>query len=154
MLARTQRRTACWVVVGLGLAVLAGCAASEPTAPGLGSRQHTANTSWSEPDHYAYTLLSTCGERGGLGTFRLWVRAGQVERAKPLNHGADLLPLRQMPTVGDIVRIAAAAQSGGADEVRVTRTPDGQPRWVSIDYMTNAIDDEACYRVTSLTPLS
>ena len=82
------------------------------------------------------------------------MRAGQVERAKPLSHGADLLPLGQMPTVGDIVRIAAAAQSGGADEVRVTRTPDGQPRWVSIDYMTNAIDDEACYRVTSLTPLS
>ena len=44
MLARTQRRTAGWVVVGLGLAVLAvlavlaGCAGSQPTAPGLGSR--------------------------------------------------------------------------------------------------------------------
>jgi hypothetical protein len=154
MLARMQRRIAGWVVVGFGLAALAGCGGSEPTGPDLSAGRQTASTSWSEPDHYAYTLLSTCGERGGLGAFRVWVRAGQVERAKPLSQGADLLPLRQMPTVGDIVRIAAAAQSGGADEVRVTRTPDGQPRWVSIDYMTNAIDDEACYRVTSLTPLS
>ena len=153
MLARRQRRTAGWIVASLGLAALTACGGSESTGSDDGIGGQPASTSWSEPDHYAYTLLSTCGERGGLGAFRLWVRAGHVERAKPLSQAADRLPLRQMPTVGDIVRIAAAAQGGGADQVRVTRAPDGQPRWVSIDYMTNAIDDEACYRVTSLRPL-
>ena len=155
MLAMTPTRRAAGAVLGLALAVAASAAVSgcggqpEEPATGLSTAQ-----SWTEPTHYAYTLLTTCGERGGLGLFRVWVRDGRVERAKPMRQWSDLLPLREMPSVGDIIQIAAAAQRDGADEVRVTRASDGRPRWVSIDYMTNAIDDEACYRVTDLTPLS
>jgi Family of unknown function (DUF6174) len=155
MLSEAARQRAARVL-GLALSVaalaaVAGCdgsaaSSAEPT-PGAAAQ------AWTEPDHYAYTLLTTCGERGGLGLFRVWVRGGQVERAKPLRHWSDLLPLRQMPTVGDIIQLAAAAQGGGADDVHVTRAPDGRPRWVSIDYLRNAIDDEACYRVTDLMRL-
>jgi hypothetical protein len=154
MLATRQACTAALLAVALALPALAGCdgpdaTRSEPAGQGAG-----AHTDWSEPGHYAYTLLSTCGERGGLGLFRLWVRNGRVERAKPLREGSDVMPLRQMPTIGDIVGIAAQAQNDGADQVRVTRAADGRPRWVSIDYMTNAIDDEACFRVSDLLVLT
>jgi hypothetical protein len=70
-----------------------------------------------------------------------------------MSDGADLLPLAQMPTIGDVVRVAAEAQSGGADEVRFVRARDGQPRLVSIDYLANAIDDELCFRVSDVTVL-
>jgi hypothetical protein len=153
MFATTPTRRAVHALVGLALgiaasAALAGCTGSAAPVAGPSTAQ-----AWTEPASYAYTLLTTCGERSGLGLFRVWVRDGRVERAKPMRQWSDLLPLREMPTVGDIIQIAAAAERDGADEVRVTRASDGRPRWVSIDYTTNAIDDEACYRVTDLTRL-
>ena len=152
---RTTRRSwsAALLVMSLGVAPLAGCGADTQNRHTSSGFAVGAQTAWTEPDHYAYTLLSTCGERNGLGVFRLWVHDGRVERAKALREWSDLSPLREMPTIGDLVRFAAEAQDDGADEVRVTRAPDGRPRWVSVDYMTNAIDDEVCYRVSDLTDL-
>ena len=151
MLAKASSLRNVATVAVLGMAALAGCGggvdATEPEPRAIGQ------SAWSEPDHYAYTLLTTCGERGGLGLFRLWVRDGSVERARPLRRWSDLRPLREMPTIGDIVRIVAEADRRGADRVRVTRAPDGRPRWVSIDYLANAIDDEQCYRVTDVARL-
>jgi hypothetical protein len=138
--------TATGVVLSMG--TLAGCAESSNPLAGAAAAQ-----SWTEPQHYAYTLRSACGERGGLGLFRLWVRDGDVERAQPLTAYSDLGPLSEMPTVGDLIRLAAEAQAGGADDVRVARAPDGQPRSVTVDYLENAMDDEACYRVSRLAVL-
>ena len=149
---RRAARLLCVALSLVALTAMAGCGGS--TAPSAGPAAPAAAQAWTEPAHYAYTLLTTCGERNGLGLFRVWVRGGHVERAKALRRWSDLLPLGQMPTVGDIIQLAAAAQGGGADDVHVTRAPDGRPRWVSIDYLENAIDDEACYRVTDLIPLT
>jgi Family of unknown function (DUF6174) len=151
MRATTQTWLAGAVGIGLAATAVAGCgggsAASEPRLGG----HEAASTSWTEPGDYSYTLSSSCGERAGLGAFRLWVHDGRVERAKPLSEGADLLPLSQLPTIGDIIRTAGEAQAGGADDVRFVRAPDGRPRLVSIDYLENAVDDELCYRVSRLT---
>jgi hypothetical protein len=138
------------VSAALSGAALAGCDDS-PSRPGSAA---SITAAWTEPDHYAYTLLSSCGERGGLGLFRVWVRDGAVARAEPLRQGSDLLPLSDMPTIGDLLRSAAEAQGDGADKVLVTRAPDGRPRRVSIDYLAKAIDDEACYRITGLRRLT
>jgi hypothetical protein len=137
---------------GLCAGALSACDGS-PVADDVPGRGVAQSTSWTEPDHYAYTLSSSCGERGGLGTFRLWVRDGRVEHAKPLVRGSDLLPLGEMPTIGDVIRVAGEAQAGGADDVRFVRARDGQPRLVSIDYLRDAMDDELCYRVSRLTVL-
>jgi hypothetical protein len=143
------------LLAALVATAVAGCGDVGATRPQASEPSDGGGaTAWSEPDDYAYTLLTTCGERAGLGLFRLWVHDGHVERAKPLRRWSDLLPLNEMPSIGDIVRIVADADRRGADQVRVTRAPDGRPRWVSIDYMSNAMDDEACFRVTDVTILS
>jgi hypothetical protein len=90
---RDTGRSGAATVLGVALSAAAltavtGCDGS--AAPSTGPTPPISAQAWTEPDHYAYTLLTTCGERGGLGLFRVWVRDGQVERAKPLRHWSDL----------------------------------------------------------------
>jgi len=139
-------------IAALALGSLHGCATGAGEEdPGLMPATEGSSSGWVEPDRYAYTLLTTCGERSGLGRFRLSIESGRVVAAERLQRYSDLLPLRQMPSIGDIVAIADQAESDGADEVTVRYAPDGTPRLVSIDYVSEAIDDEACYRISDVT---
>jgi hypothetical protein len=132
---------------------LTGCAvASGGTTPGA-----DAGT-WKEPDSYAFTLESACGERDLIGTFRMTVVNGMVTAAEGRDEpGRRLLRQRmphQMPTLTGLLNEARQAQRDGADVVETRVDPaDGHPTKITIDHERAAMDDEACYTVSDfVTP--
>jgi hypothetical protein len=148
-------------LVPLGLSValaLAGCAAGG-AAPAGGPPPPPA-VPWREPPAYAFTLESRCGERALIGTFRVSVVDGKVSTAEGLDEpgrralttqpAADLVPtLRAL-----LDRIREARQSG-AHVADVEFDPvAGHPTKITIDREASAIDDEECYTVTDVEPLT
>lgn len=112
---------------------------------------------WREPREYSFTLNSQCGERGGLGLFHVKVQNGRVLEVVGLDDAGrrhvasapDGRIVGLVPTLADLLAQATDARNDGADEVTVTTDPaDGHPTSVTIDWVTEAIDDEACYTIT------
>jgi len=139
---------------------------STPVPPALETPSATAGPTpaaspapveWSEPDAYTFTLESTCGERALIGTFNVEVQHGETVGVEAISgyfvsHPAAL-PTSAVPTLDDLLAEASDARSRDADEVSVVLDPiDGHPVWVSIDWKTNTIDDEACYEITNYSP--
>ncbi len=105
------------------------------------------------PRSYAFTLTSSCGERGLIGDYRVTVRSGRVSDVDNLDDDYPYEPtLAEVPTLQDL---ADMADSAGPDEV-VEYVVDeaGAPRSLTLDPVPNAIDDEECYEVTDLVPLT
>jgi hypothetical protein len=50
-----------------------------------------------------------------------------------------------VPTIEELLEEARLARDEGADVVEISRGDDGRPTRIDIDYMNEAIDDEACY---------
>jgi hypothetical protein len=143
-------------LVGAVLVAVAGCGSK-----GTDTEVLESAAAWSQPDNYAYTLKSECGERFLIGTFRITVAGGQLTKVDALDEGArnavqgrDLAFLREsVPTLQGIAAEAARMRAEGADVVEVKVDPvDGHVTSVNIDQYKNAIDDEICYTITDFTP--
>ncbi len=104
---------------------------------------------------YTYMFRSSCGERDGLGSFRVTVHKGEVTDVKVANRYTHLpQDIEMIPSLQGILDEAARAERRGADEVTLRLSPDGTPRSLSIDYMKEAIDDEMCWFASHIDPLS
>jgi hypothetical protein len=151
---RTWGGTAALGTAVVLLAGLSGCGSEDDGGSSGGARDplSVAHT-WTEPDDYTYRLFSDCGERGGLGTFRITVRDGEAtdvvdlgeEEMEPQWHGEPL-------TIGELLAEAQRALDEGAEVVDVELDGDGpRPASIDIDYSESALDDEVCYEMTEFT---
>ena len=105
------------------------------------------------PKSYAFTLTSSCGERGLLGDYRVTVREEQVSAVENLNDDYPYEPkLTEIPTLQDIVDLAESARPDAVVEYVVDDT--GVPRSLSLDRIPNGVDDEECYEVTDLVTVA
>lgn len=110
---------------------------------------------WQEPASYTYTLQSSGGERGLLGTFRITVRDGAVAKAEGLDDSgrrvAEDIP-DAMPTIGALLDELDRARRDDADAAEAEYAADGHPVRISLDWEENAIDDEAHYVISAYEP--
>src|SRR5262245_21201090 len=152
MFARPLAAVASVLLIG---AAVGGCgSASEPGASSEGVQPAESDipTDLTPPGpDYSYTVDAGCGERSGLvGLYRIRVAEGAVTEIRPLDkHSVEVSP-SAAPTISGLVDEAVQAEQDGADEVVVTRSPDGYPRHISIDRDAKAIDDEVCYTISDV----
>ncbi len=137
--------------------VLAGCGARtgpgpvEPAAPATTSTATDVATTL--PRSYAFTLTSSCGERGLLGDYRVHVRDDRVSGVENLNDDYPYEPTpTEVPTLQDMVDLAESARPGAVVDYVVDDA--GVPRSLSLDPVPHGIDDEECYEVTDLVPVA
>ncbi len=141
------------------VALLIGGLMCAATACGGEASSRTAAASvtprWKEPASYAYTLASSGGERLLIGRFRVTVRDGRVVKAVGLDDSARRA-VRQgpdaVPTIGDLLKESEKARRDKADMVDVRYTADGRPTRISLDWVANAVDDEALYVISDYGP--
>lgn len=110
---------------------------------------------WREPVSYTFTLDSQCGERALIGRFLVEVENGKTVRVEGLEGYFASHPIepRAVPTLNDLLSVAADARRQGASQVSVVLDPvDGHPVSVSVDWRADTIDDEECYEVTEYLP--
>jgi hypothetical protein len=128
------------------------CGSVLPSGSPLGT---ASMEGWVEPADYSFTLASSCGERSLIGTFRVTVRNHETLAIRGLDASAIAFPgdASEVPTLAELLQEADDARAGNASSVEVETHPvDGHPVNIAIDWMANAIDDEACYRVTDYVP--
>ena len=111
---------------------------------------------WTPPAKYAFVLSSQCGERALIGRFRVTVQDDRVVDSAGLDDSSRRALMLRMadlvPTLRKLEQQAETARQAGADEVLIERDPaDAHPTKITIDYETNAIDDEACYTIEDYT---
>ncbi|MDF3145656.1 MULTISPECIES: DUF6174 domain-containing protein [unclassified Streptomyces] len=110
---------------------------------------------WQEPASYSYTLGSSGGERGLLGTFRITVRDGAVAEAVGLDDSSrrvvEDIP-DAVPTIGALLDELDQARRDDADTAEAQYAADGHPVRISLDWEENAIDDEALYLISAYAP--
>ncbi|MGH3360231.1 MAG: DUF6174 domain-containing protein [Nocardioidaceae bacterium] len=102
-----------------------------------------------EPPSYAFTLNSSCGERAGLGVFRIRVEQHRPVEVRALGRWSDTAPRPAAQTLDRLAELAVRME-GRADEVTVRLGSDGLVERLVIDRIENAIDDEECYAVSNL----
>lgn len=138
-------------LVGALLSVTVACGPEEegngqPAPGGVG---------WEEPAEYAYTLESTQGERALIGKFRVTVRDGAVTKTVGLDDSARRLVAQspdQVPTIGALLEELNQARKENADKAEAEYAADGHPERITIDWLENAIDDEALYVISDYRP--
>ncbi|MGW9132212.1 DUF6174 domain-containing protein [Streptomyces sp. NPDC055681] len=134
---------------------VAGCdAGSTPATAGGGLQAKAAR--WSEPNRYSFRLLSESGERGGLGEYRITVGNGKVVKAigldEPARRTVEENP-QDVPTLGGLLTDVQKARAGQAEVAKTVFAADGHPTEIHIDWLKNAIDDEADYLITEYREL-
>jgi hypothetical protein len=110
---------------------------------------------WLEPANYSFTVESSCGERALIGTFRVTVHDHKTVAFLGLDEAGRRYQgdAGSLPTLRGLLEEAGDAAAHEADSVKVETDPaDGHPVNVAIDYLANAIDDEACYLITDYLP--
>jgi hypothetical protein len=130
-----------------------------PTAPPITPRPSPVAPAptpvmWQEPDAYAFTMDSQCGERALIGQFRVHVENGRTVAVEIISGygGSGPIPPAMVPTLADLLRLAADARNAGAYEVSVLQDPtDGHPMSIAIDPEQMTIDDEQCYEISEYT---
>jgi len=139
------------------LTLLASCGAtpsaeSMPTAPEPDASQR-AQWEDTRPADYSFVLESRCGERSLIGRFAVTVRGGKVTRAVGLDQSARAM-LRSsgpadVPTIDALLVELDDARAADADRSDVVfDATDGVLASIDIDYNVDAVDDEACYRIS------
>ncbi|WP_327351996.1 DUF6174 domain-containing protein [Streptomyces sp. NBC_01304] len=150
-------RTGLYAVPGLVLALalgVTGCSDGTPRAStGTTAPGKVRAAEWEEPAAYAYTLESLGGERGGLGKYRITVRDHKVVKAvgldEPGRRFVKEAKLDRVPTLGDLLdEYEDARGKEHADVAELENAADGHPMRINLDYLKNAIDDEAEYLIT------
>lgn len=153
------------VVVAVGLV---GCGDQVPTPRTSGSpgpsteasgppRDATAALAlWrsAEPDRYRYTIEYSCF-CATYGRWQVDVQDGVVTRTQPLDDqqqpGAE--PSEYVRPIAELLADAARAESGEAGAIEATYdATTGVPTQVSIDWITNAVDDEIAWEITDFSP--
>ncbi len=119
-------------------------------------------TNWDAPEDYEFVLDSQCGERSDHGRYRIVVEGGEVVDVEaPEHRESEQGPLIDFvseyrgpaPTLSELAAEAEAAEAEGAEVVELTRDPvDGRPTRLDIDWMEEALDDEACFVVSDYSP--
>lgn len=125
----------------------AACAESAVrwTSPARGATSQIPD--WVAPANYSFTAQSSCGERGFIGTFAVTVEAGQVADVTPISDSWAGVTPDMTPTLTAMLDEARdAVAQGGTAEVAVDDA--GVPRWISLDPLPEAVDDEACYAIS------
>ncbi|NUT31160.1 MAG: hypothetical protein HOV84_35455 [Streptomyces sp.] len=147
---RTARAVSGAVLLG---GLLCGVAACGTGTKGVGTQSRAP---WQEPDSYTYTLQSSAGERTLLGTFRITVRDGAVAEAVGLDESARRIVKDvpdAVPTIGELLDELEQARRDDADKAEARYAADGHPVRISVDWMENAIDDEALYVISAYEPV-
>lgn len=135
-----------WRAVVLVVVVLAGCSSES----GAGSAAPTPSAGPLTAS-YAFDLRSSCGERSGLGHFRVTVTDGDVTDVRPLGDSAlHGLGPADFPSIDDLEAMVEDAEPGADVEVR--RDDHGMLTSLSIDHLPDAINDEECYEVSRFEP--
>lgn len=101
---------------------------------------------WVPPDDYSFTVQSSCGEQGFIGEYAVTVRGGEVVTVEALRRGWDGIPLEAVPGLTEMLDLARDAADRG--EAEVWTDPDGVPRWLMLDPLPRAVDDENCFLIT------
>lgn len=115
------------------------------TSPARGASSEVPD--WEAPADYSFTVQSSCGERGFIGTFAVTVAGGQVASVEPRGDSWAGVTPEHTPTLSAMLDEARDALSqGGTVEVAVDDA--GVPTWIFLDPMPDAIDDEACYAIS------
>lgn len=128
--------------------VLVSCGAAGKPLLGAG---------WTAPAEYEFVLESTCGERDFLGRYHVVVEGDRVMEADGLDDYATRLLSSDehrelVPTLSELLREVGDARAQGADVAKVIfDESDGHPVAIEIDWDTDAMDDEACYRVSQFS---
>ncbi|MFE5814831.1 DUF6174 domain-containing protein [Streptomyces sp. NPDC056479] len=141
--------TARAALVGGLICAVAACGSGTETAP---SQESAA---WREPASYTYTLRSSEGERSLIGAFRITVRDGAVVKAVGLDDSGrrvvEDVP-DAVPTIAELLAELEQARRDDADRAEAEYADDGHPVRISLDWMKNAIDDEALYAISDFEP--
>ncbi|CCK25214.1 putative secreted protein [Streptomyces davaonensis JCM 4913] len=114
-----------------------------------------SSAAWKEPAAYTYTLESTEGERSLIGKFRITVKNGEVTKAVGLDDSARRLVEQspdQVPTIGALLAELDQAREENADKAEADYAADGHPERITLDWLEDAIDDEALYVLTEYEP--
>jgi len=155
------------LVVGILIGQLGAPAEIGPQPSVVPTPTSTAEpVAWEEPANYSF-VVEGCGPNDPVGTLRIHVADGVATAFEPLDERAEVYdahPPESMPTLGQIMREVAEAQSrtepvdlpdDRADDrrslpdVRLTTDPlDGHPVAVYIDWVPEGIDDELCYSIS------
>jgi hypothetical protein len=134
-------------------ALLLSCEEPQPRS----EPAHSPLPRWDAPSDYDFVVGSRCGEQSFIGTFRISVRNGKVERAEGLDESAasslTYMSTADVPSLEDLVGFARRAREAGADVAEVVYDEeDGHPTRIDIDYRSAAIDDESCFVVSKYRP--
>lgn len=120
-------------------------------------RASAAPIEWEEPLAYSFVMESSCGERQLIGRFRVTVADGRVTDVEWMGEGDGPPGITPdvVPTLAQMIEKAREAQASGSSQVELALHPvDGHPTAVSIDWNTQAIDDEECYVISEYLPSS
>ncbi|NLG22665.1 MAG: hypothetical protein GX555_14685 [Actinomycetales bacterium] len=119
------------------------------TSPSRGATSEIPD--WEPPADYSFVVTSGCGERAFIGRFAVTVTAGAVSAVEPIGESYAGVTAEMTPTLSDMLDEARAAAEQGTVEVAVDDA--GVPRWIDIDPIPNAIDDESCYAISDYRQL-
>ncbi|MFE1442664.1 DUF6174 domain-containing protein [Streptomyces sp. NPDC058739] len=139
------------------LAVLVTALLGGPLSACGGGQEAESRPNWSEPASYAYTLNSGMGERALIGRFRITVENHEVAHARGLDDSGRRLVANspgQVPTLGDLLKELDRARGEGADTAEAEYAPDGRPERITLDWDTNALDDETEYVISGYEPMT
>ena len=143
-----------YVLVLMLTFVMAGCA----TQGGQRSVAASSALDWRPPDRYEFTLDLSCGFRAFVGKFEVVVADGEVVEAQGIDQNARQFLQDQsvddVRTLSELLQQAADADADGADIVEVHTGEDGHPTEITLDWSTEAEDDEVCYQITEYAPSS
>lgn len=136
------------IVIAATCAVLSGCG-GQPGDPVRAGAVASPAPAAPIPASYRYVLTSSCGERSLLGAYDVVVRQGVVTSVENLEKDYPRQPEpAEVPTLADLLDKAESAPPQAV--VTLELDDAGLPRFLSVDPMPEAIDDEECYRVSHL----
>ena len=120
--------------------------------PPAATELEKAQQRWTDvgPVAYRMTLVSSCGERLGLGVFEVTVTPEEA-KVQPVDGGSADTDIRTVP---DLFTFIDETTVSGAEVVDVQYDVElGYPKQIEVDHWVDAIDDEACYQVKNFESL-
>lgn len=124
----------------------AACPGAVRWAPPEGLERHGGVPDWQAPPAYSFTVQSSCGEQAFIGEYAVTVDQNEVVSVEVLRQGWADITVASVPSIADMLDLAREADSQG--EAQVWVDAEGMPRWLELDPMPNAVDDENCFLIT------
>lgn len=152
------------------VALVGGCTSSTDEKPTIVDPPESAAAgapAWTEPASYSYVLTRGCDPAAPLGRYQATVTGGVVSAAQRIGGPAgapssgaevDLGPVTgeegeeiEVPTLGQLVAMAATATEDGAEVVTEHDPADGHPAKVTIN-VTDTPEGAECWSVSDYRP--